>query len=244
MGDVRALVEQLEREATVTVDGREHFNGYGVMSAPFRSGHILALRRFPAISLGSAYRSVWHRSPDGAWSFYTDVPPMQGCPRFFGSASSHSEETAVEIAWTGPQAFTVRVPAADLTWDVSLKTTPVTGVMSAMTSAMPGALWRSGAVLAAMGPMAGVMLRAGKVSLRGAVPNGQAFEANPYRTWVLDRSSATIGGVDLGPSGAVQEQARLGDFWLPQRGLFVIGHSVFEALDPERHSAVPVRPSG
>jgi hypothetical protein len=30
-------------------------------------------------------------------------------------------------------------------------------------------------------------------------------------------------------------QARLGDFWLPQRGLFIIGHVFMEQFDPARH---------
>lgn len=41
----------------------ERFAGYGVMGLPSRSGHYLALRHFPASSIGPGYRAVWHRDP-------------------------------------------------------------------------------------------------------------------------------------------------------------------------------------
>ena len=41
----------------------ERFSGYGVMGLPFRSGHVLALRRFPVTSVGPGYTSVWWRDP-------------------------------------------------------------------------------------------------------------------------------------------------------------------------------------
>jgi hypothetical protein len=40
----------------------ERFAGYGVMGLPFRSGHYLALRHFPASSIGPGFRAVWHRA--------------------------------------------------------------------------------------------------------------------------------------------------------------------------------------
>jgi hypothetical protein len=55
--------------AGLPAGGGERFAGYGVMGLPFRSGHVLAMRRFPASSIGPACTSVWHRSPDGRWVF-------------------------------------------------------------------------------------------------------------------------------------------------------------------------------
>jgi ABC-type transporter Mla subunit MlaD len=40
---------------------------------------------------------------------------------------------------------------------------------------------------------------------------------------------------NIGEPGPLPEQAHLGDFWIPQRGLFVIGRAFFEPLDPARH---------
>ena len=35
-------------------------------------------------------------------------------------------------------------------------------------------------------------------------------------------------GESFGEAGGIPEQARLGDFWIPQRGLFAIGRAFFE----------------
>lgn len=43
----------------------ERFSSWGVMGLPFRSGNILAFRRFPASSIGPGYSAVWHRDPTG-----------------------------------------------------------------------------------------------------------------------------------------------------------------------------------
>jgi hypothetical protein len=86
MAAPKDLVEKLEQGAELPGGNEERFVGYGVMGVPFTSGHLLAMRRFPASSLGVSYTSVWHRDPQGKWTFYTDVPPQLACPRYFGSA--------------------------------------------------------------------------------------------------------------------------------------------------------------
>jgi hypothetical protein len=40
-------------------------------------------------------------------------------------------------------------------------------------------------------------------------------------------SEATVRGVDLGEIGPAPEQARLRDFAIPQRGVFVVGRAMF-----------------
>ena len=52
----------------------ERVAGFGVMGLPFRSGHYLAFRHFPASSFSPAYRSVWHRDPSGTWTFHATTP--------------------------------------------------------------------------------------------------------------------------------------------------------------------------
>jgi hypothetical protein len=42
-------------------------------------------------------------------------------------------------------------------------------------------------------------------------------------------------GRDLGPSGPLLRQARLGDFRMPQRGIGMVGSGHFETFDPHRH---------
>ncbi|HEY8634394.1 MAG TPA: hypothetical protein VIO34_05475 [Candidatus Dormibacteraeota bacterium] len=45
----------------------------------------------------------------------------------------------------------------------------------------------------------------------------------------MDRlpSSARLGDDSFGPPGQLAEQARLGDFWIPQRGMFAVGRTFF-----------------
>lgn len=205
----------------------DSFAGYGVMGLPFRSGHVLAMRRFPASSIGPAYTSVWHRDPAGAWTFWQDQPDDHACPHYFSRALSRSEQTPVEIEWPDADTLHVRVPAAGLDWTSTMAATPVTRAMNTMGAALPERAWRSKAVLQVMSRVAGAALRAGRVGLMGTVPNGQHFIANPLKIWVITKTTARIGEVDLGPQGPLGTQARLGDFWIPQRGVFVIGRAYF-----------------
>jgi hypothetical protein len=241
MAEPRELVDVIEREPSLPAGRDERFAGYGVMGLPFASGHILAMRRFPASSLGQAYTSVWHRDPDGRWTFYQDVQPDQACPRFFGSALAAAHVSDIDLTWTGPRSFDIRIDGGDtMAWGVSLAPTAATRAMNAMAGLMPGPLWRSATVLRMMAGVAGVALGAGKLGMTGHAPNGQSFIANPLRIWSIPSSTSTVRGEDLGPLGPVPVQARLGDFWIPQTGLFAIGRAFFEPYDATRHlGAVP-----
>jgi hypothetical protein len=66
-------------------------------------------------------------------------------------------------------------------------------------------------------------------------PNGQHFQAAPRLLWAVTNSTALVGGHDIGPPGPLPHQDRLGDFWLPQRGLFAVGTARFDTYDPTRH---------
>lgn len=239
MEDPRSIAE---RSSTVpSGDGQERFAGYGVMGAPFASGHYLALRHFPASSVGGGYNSVWHRDPAGVWVIYSSNSPDVSCARYFGSAVEDARTAEIAVTWTGPSTFTVTVDKT-LVWDVELGRSAATSAMTSLGKLMPGALWRSNAVLSAMGHAAGPALGVGRVRLTGTTSNGQWFRANPRMLWTIDRTRATLDGVDLGPPGPLTVQARLGDFWLPQRGMFVVGESYFESFDATRHQSA--RPNG
>lgn len=208
-------------------DSEESFAGYGVMGLPFTSGHVLAMRRFPASSVGPAYTSVWHRDPDGRWMFWQDQPDDQSCPRYFSSGLAGTEHTPVELTWPDPHTLSIRVPTAGLEWSATMTSTPVTRLMNAMGAVLPDRAWKARPVLAAMSRVAGVALRAGTVGLSGLVPNGQHFIANPLKIWMISDTTARVGGTDLGPPGRLAEQAHLADFWIPQRGVFAIGRAFF-----------------
>ena len=112
-----------------------------------------------------------------------------------------------------------------------MEATARTRLMSAAGSVLPMAAWRSGPVLGAMGVIAGRMLGVGKVQLTGTTSNDQHFDANPLRIWYVADSHAVVEGEDLGPIGALREQAHMADFYFPQRGIFAMGRVFISPLD-------------
>ena len=237
MLEPKELVDRLEQGTELPSGNEERFAGYGVLGVPFTSGHLLAMRRFPASSLGESYTSVWHRNPQGRWTIYTSVAPQLACPRYFGSAIDETGVREIEISWTSPRDFTLSIeedPA--LEWHLSLGQTPATRLINAVVGVLPDALWRKEAALKAMGKAGGLMLRAGRLPLAGQVPNGQRFFLIPKHMWMVQTSTARMANQDLGSVGPLAVQTRLGDFWIPQRGLFVTGYAFFEPLDPARHA--------
>jgi hypothetical protein len=238
----KEIAERSEQRAELPGGDEERFSGYAVMGVPFASGHLLGLRHFPASSLGPGYTSVWHRDPEGRWVFCQDVPPEQGCSRYFGSALDGSLVGQIRIVWSGPREFTVSVEGGlPLDWRISLSQTPGSRLMNAVSQTLPDSIWQSPAALKLMGKAAGSILGAGRISLVGQVPNGQRFIANPRHLWMIASSQATLNGLDLGPVRPLPAQASLGDFWIPQRGIFAAANAFLERFDPARHTAVTAR---
>lgn len=104
---------------------------------------------------------------------------------------------------------------------------PVTRALNAVGSVMPDRAWKAKPVLSAMGPAAGFALRAGRVGMAGTAPNGQQFIANPLKIWLVAETHATLAGTELGPMGALDPQPSLGEFQIPNRGVFVMGRAFF-----------------
>src|SRR5437763_9455509 len=153
--------DEIEREPTLPAGSGERFSGYGVMGLPFRSGHVLGLRRFPASSIGPGYRSVWHRDPHGRWTFYQDQPAELACTRYFGAEVDEVRQGPVRIDWTGPRLFEVRAGDGELEWMTEVGSTTVTGLLNGVGSLLPARAWHSPPVLAVLSRVAGVALPAG-----------------------------------------------------------------------------------
>jgi len=218
--------------ATIAADPRldrgsdERFTGYGAMGVPFSGGHYLGLRDMLASSLGTPYRTIWYRHPTRGWTIFTNVDPDVSCPRYFGSATAVEQVPAIDVTWRDDWTVDVTIGAL-LSWRLMLAATPATGSMTVMAGAMPPSAWNSTAVLGAMGPMAGGLLRSGRIRLCGRTPNGPGFKVAPLRVWRVCGGHARLDGNDLGAMGPLAQQAHLGDFWLPQRGLFFAGRARF-----------------
>ena len=192
------------------------------MGQPFASGHVLGLRRWTASSVGDQFTSIWHREPDGVWHFYESAQPEFACSRWFGHGVQESTVVDIDVAWDGPRSLHITSPGL-VDWTLQLDSSPMTRIMSSIGGLLPVAAWRSPTMLEVMGAVASTTLGVGKVSLTGLTANGLPFDANPRRIWRVVEASATIRGEDAGPPAPLPEQARLGDFWVPQRGIFAMG---------------------
>jgi len=240
MNEPRDLIKRLEKNPQLPTGDGDILSVYGIESCPFASGDILCSRHVLASSFGPAYTAIWHRDPDGDWHFYQDVPPRQGCARFFGKALADITVRPIETHWDGPRRLRIVAPGR-IEWQMDLSSTLATRAMNLMGSLMPDTLWKKPTVLAAMAPVAGVALGTGKLRLTGRAPNGQRFIANPLSIWTVPSARATIGGRSLGAVAPLREQSKLGDFWIPRTGLFAIGRAFFDAFDPQIHSAATTR---
>jgi|GEM_PF-3146383 hypothetical protein len=100
---------------------------------------------------------------------------------------------------------------------------------------MPRAMWDHRVVHAAMGCAAAPVQGAARVPLAGTAPEGQSFKANPRRIRSIADSPAVVDEVDVGPPGPLLEQTRLGDCWLPRRGIFSVGETSVENFDQGCH---------
>jgi hypothetical protein len=233
------LVQALEQRADLPRGKEERFHGYGVVGLPFKSGHILCLRRWPASSLGAGYTSLWHRNPEGRWTFIQDVPPQMACTRYFGSAVSQRLDRRISITWTGQWNFSVDISGDyEVHWQVSLGETTTTKLLNVLGGVIPGFLWQRQTFLTLLERLGGFFMGSGRMSLTGRLPNGQRFISHPRYMWEINTSRASVHGQDLGEPGPLSEQAHLGDFWIPQQGRFFIGESFLETFDPDRHLAI------
>lgn len=235
------LAEQMDLRRDLSGTAWECFRGYGVMGLPFASGHVLALRRMTGSSIGPPFTSVWHRSPSGQWTFYLDQEPGWSCPRFFGRSLDRVVVGDIELKWEGPMDLSVRIPDARFEWAVRLSSDTTTRAVSAVGRVLPEFFWRKRWILSTLGSVGGRVLDVGQLALTGQAPNRQLFRVAPKLVWRVEATAAMVNGQDLGFMAPLSEQARLGDFWIPNRGIFVFGETRFERLDPRRHSKATTR---
>ena len=233
----RDTIEALEHEAPLPDGPGDRFSGYAIIALSFQSGHVLALRRFSASSIGPGYISVWHRDPSGFWTFYSTVSPELSCARYFGAQVERNVVTAIDITWVDSGRFRIVVGAA-IDWQVTLRTSLATLLINAVARLIPVRAWQMPVVLRLMGVVAKVTLGTGLLNFTGLTPNGYRFISAPQRLWLIESSYASVERVDLGPVGRLVRQASLRDFLLPQAGLFAVDRMRFE---PPSQPLGPVR---
>jgi hypothetical protein len=200
--------------------------GYGLMGLMFQSGDVLAFRGFTASSIGPPYLSIWHRHPDGRWEIHTNVEPARACPRYFGPALHSYRVDEIDITWNGAAELSITAVRARLHLALRLQGTPLTRVLGAASRAAPDSLIEQ----ARFGAIAGNILGAGRMTLAGTAPAGQRFVIRPHALWRVSAAAAVIDGRDKGAVAVPFDQASLGGFLIPRRGLFATGRVEFAPL--------------
>src|SRR5262245_27250494 len=108
----------------------EYVRGWGVFGLPFDSGHVLALRVFPDNDF-APYRTVCHRTRDGAWSIFVDAPRLDiACPRYYGAACVATTLAPIDVEWVGPMSLHVAMTSPLLDWTVDAFETPLLRVLN------------------------------------------------------------------------------------------------------------------
>ena len=213
----------------------ERFVGFGIMGLPFSNGHYLAMRQFPATSFAPPYVSVWHRDPSCNWTFYATTPGQQSCARYFSSATPNDAvQCDISVSWVGPWSLYIEIPGL-LQWTLELNATAATRLMSTIGGRLSESAWSDPRTLRRLSKVASRTLGVGDVRLTGRAPNGQCYMMAPKQLWTVADSHAELRGRDLGASGPLLRQARLGDFRMPQRGIGMVGSGHFETFDSDRH---------
>jgi len=238
----RHIIQTLDRDAPLPDGTGDRFSGYAIVGLPFQSGHVLALRRFTASTIGPGYTSVWHRNPSGDWTFYSTVAPDLSCARYFGGQIRHNVLTPIDITWKDAMRFRVAV-GTTIGWQVTLGTSLTSRLLNRIADVIPERAWQTPAVLRLMGVIARAMLATGPMNLTGLTPNGHRFVGNARRLWWIESSHAVIDGVNVGPLGPLVQQASLGDFLLPQRGVLTVARTRFEQpVNRKRKEVVTTMP--
>jgi hypothetical protein len=159
---------------------------------------------------------------------FADVEPSRSCARYFSAAVAEAITADVAIDWTGQTQLDVAVPAARLEWTVHLESTWQTRAVNWVVSRLPDSTWQRTSVLSAVSLGVRYLLDVGAVGLFGRTPSGHRFVARPREVWMVGDSTATLRGETLGRPGRLAVQASLGDWRLPQQGVFVLGDGWFD----------------
>jgi hypothetical protein len=226
------LADLPERRARFAWADHEYVRGWGIFGLPFDSGHVLALRVFPQNDF-AAYRTVWHRTPDGSWSIFVDGPRLDtACPRYYGPACAVVAPTRIDLRWEGPASLRVSMAEPALEWSVEVSTTRLLRALNFVSPHMPLWTWKRRSLVRARELIAERLLGIGAIRMRGVMPSGHIGTLMPERMYFINRAAATLDGTDLGHPERVSQPPDIGGVTLPARGVLAVGQAAWQILDP------------
>ena len=206
--------------------GYEHVKGWAVFGLPFDSGHVLGLRVITQSNV-APYRSLYHRDPEGNWGLYIDGPEACACSRYYGAVCKLIGHTRLQVHWTGPATVHVALNEPAIDWTFTARADWRFGIVNAINSRLPLATWRSRALVRAR-ELAASALGLGDLELSGLTPSGHVQTLMPGAIHLIDESTASIEGTDLGQPVQLTENPRIGSLPLPTRGVLVTAQAAWE----------------
>ena len=213
----------------------EFVRGYSVMVAPFSSGDLLGLRVWPQSDFGP-YVSVWHRSPDGDWSIYSDGPSLETtCSRYWNPAIQHASLTNIEVTWTGPNELRVEMDEPHLVWTMTISAPLCLKALNAVSSKLPLWSWKPSLLQQGREWMAKRLLGMGNLDFSFTMPSGQDTVIMPEEVFFIEDSDAELDGRSLGDPVRLETNPTIGGIPLPTRPTFVLGEAHMETTDPEEY---------
>lgn len=218
--------------------GHEHYRGYAVMSLPFSTGHHLGLRVFPENDF-APYVSVWHRTPEGDWSIYSDGPSLKTtCPRLWGPALRHADLTHVELTWFGPNELRVEMEEPHLLWTMQMTAPPLLRALNAMSAVLPLWTWKPAPLRRIRQWMAKQLFNMGNLRFAFVTPTGHDAIAMFEQVFFIGSSEAMWEGQDLGEPVQLDANPTIGGIALPTRPAFAIAQAHARIKDREEYERV------
>lgn len=215
--------------------GYEHQRGWGILAFPFDSGHLLAHRVVPQNDF-APYASVWHRTPDGAWSIYVDGPRLDtACPRYWAAATEHVGLTDISVEWAGPADLVVEVADPKLRWTASIDAGPVARAANAIGRGLPDPVARSRPMVRLAELIGDHLFDLGDVTLATPVPGGQEATVLTRGLFPIVDGSARLDGEDLGTPAVESDNPTVGEARLPVRPILWIGRAYLTIADVDEY---------
>lgn len=176
--------------------------------------------------------SVWHRSPDGAWSIYNDGPSLETtCPRWWGPALEHAELATIELTWTGPNTLHVRMSDPHLDWTMTMAAANWLQGVNRVSSVLPDWTWKPSRLVEIREWLASEALDMGEIDLEIETPQGHDAVVMVEEIYEIESSQATLGEDDLGSPTVLSETPYIGQVALPVRPTFMIGAAQGRIID-------------
>ena len=240
--DVESLVARFRPRARPSpLPGHEHQRGWGIVAFPFDSGHVLALRVSPQNDF-APFTSVWHRTPDGAWSIYVDGPRLDtACPRYWSDAAEHVQKTTISLDWSGPRDLVVDMAEPRLEWRASMAAGPLVRALNATATHLPEAILRTEPMIRCVEWIGDVLFELGDITLSTPVPNGQDAIVVVRRLFPIVDGAASLDGEALGAPATGSDTPTFGEARLPARPVFSIGPGYLTITDEAEYDRAVAR---